>query len=474
MKKKVEQYMKQWKMISPGDMIIAGVSGGADSVCLLVLLDMLRKEWDFSLTVVHVNHGLRGEEAQRDEEFVKSFCKGLDVPCAVTRANVRKLAGEWRCSEEEAGRMVRRQAYEEAVRKYGGNRIALAHQQDDNVETFLLNAARGSRLKGLGGIYPVKGLYIRPLLCVSRREILDFLEERNLPFCTDSTNEEDEYTRNRIRHHVIPLLEREVHAGAVSHISSAMEYLREVEAYLERQEEAACRNCLVKEKGQIRLLQQPWEELEPLIGDRVLQRALVLAAGKARDIGAVHVESLGNLLRGQTGKRLSLPYSVEGVKGYGEVVLGKKQETAGTKRQEAEKETVLPVKAQPQGSLRAGKLQISWRVFPRPEILEGIPKKTYTKWFDYGIIKDNISIRTRMAGDRIAVDREGHRQKLKSFFINEKIPAEERNSIPLLAEGPEILWIIGYRQGSTCQVTQETSVILEITILGGAEHGRED
>ena len=239
MQKKVEKFIDKWNMLSENDVVIVGVSGGADSVALLLVLDELRKKRNISMHIVHVNHGIRGEAADQDERYVQKLCEERELSFESVRVNVPAYVKEQKVSEEEAGRELRRKAFQNAMKSHNGTKIALAHHQEDNAETFFLNLARGSKLKGLGGIYPVKGEYIRPLLCVERKEIEAFLKERNVKYCMDATNLEDTYMRNRIRNHVIPYFHDHINGKTVEHMNAAMEYLREVQKYLEQQHEQA-------------------------------------------------------------------------------------------------------------------------------------------------------------------------------------------------------------------------------------------
>ena len=198
---KVKNYAEKYQMFSSEDCIIAGISGGADSVCLLLVLLELQKEIGFGIVAVHVNHGLRGAEADADEAFVKQLCKEYGIPLETYCADVAMIANERKQSTEEAGREVRRECFEQARVKYSGTKIALAHHQNDNAETFLFRLARGTGLKGLGGMIPVKEQFVRPLLCLSRGEIEEYLQEHDISYCTDASNESDEYARNRIRNH---------------------------------------------------------------------------------------------------------------------------------------------------------------------------------------------------------------------------------------------------------------------------------
>ena len=216
MYQKVKAYVKKWHMLQKEDSVIAGISGGADSVCLLFMLLKLQKELGFALMAVHVNHGIRGAEAERDEAYVKRLCRQWNVRLKVYRENVPAYAKKHGMTEEEAGRDIRRTCFCKVLKEWGGTKIALAHHENDNVETLLWNLCRGTGIRGLGGIAPVNDVWIRPLLCVKRREIESYLKKRGISYCTDTTNADRRYMRNRIRMDVIPYLEDCVNTESVS------------------------------------------------------------------------------------------------------------------------------------------------------------------------------------------------------------------------------------------------------------------
>ena len=208
-------YIRENRMISEDDVVIAGVSGGADSVCLLFVLCELQRSMGFRVKVCHVNHGLRGEEADADERYVVELCRRMGVECRIFREDVELIARNRKQSQEEAGRAVRRAAFERMCREDGGTKIATAHHRDDNVETVLMNISRGTGIQGLCGIWPVRGKWIRPLLYLDRCQIEAFLTDQKLAWRTDLTNNEDSYTRNRIRHNIIPAMTEQINAGTV-------------------------------------------------------------------------------------------------------------------------------------------------------------------------------------------------------------------------------------------------------------------
>ena len=229
---KVLDYIRKNGMVQRGDRIIAGVSGGPDSVCLLFLLDKYKETLGISLEVVHMEHGIRGKESLEDAAFVENFCRKLAIPCHTYHRDIPKLAREWKCSGEEAGRRARYEAFEEVRGKNGGTKIAVAHNRNDQAETVLFHLVRGSGLSGLSGIRPVRGNIIRPLLCLTREEIEDLLRKENLPFRTDATNLETDYARNRIRLNILPLLREELNPRTCEHLAETAERLALAEDYL--------------------------------------------------------------------------------------------------------------------------------------------------------------------------------------------------------------------------------------------------
>lgn len=468
--KKVDDFIIEQQMFSAGDVVIAGVSGGADSMCLLFVLEKWSKKADFKLIVTHVNHGLRGEKADEEEAYVKSICEEKGILFESRRVNVHELVEKEKISEEEAGRNLRRKVFEEVAAKHNGNKIALAHHKNDNVETFLLNLARGSRLKGLGGMKPVNGKYVRPLLQVTREEIEEYLKQRNILYCVDESNASDVYTRNRVRNHMIPFMCEQVNVKSVEHISSAMDYFREVQEYLEKQMAMLWKETVAEKEDGTILIDQSITKCEKLIGKMVLKEAIIRVAGKERDLEECHVESVAELFEKQTGREVHLPYDVQAVRRYQGVKISRRKENAP----KVFEEQIFPFETEKEYELVFGEYGLKYRIFPRGEGTLVVPKKTYTKWFDYDIIKKSVGVRTRRPGDRIVIDENGNSQKLKNYFINEKVSSELRDEIPVIVEGEQVLWIVGYRQSKAYQVSERTTTILEIEINGGKADGRNN
>jgi len=355
------------------------------------------------------------------------------------------------------------------MEEFDGTKVVLAHHKNDSVETFFMNLARGTGVKGMGGIRPVAGVYVRPLLCLERREIEAFLEERRISYCTDLTNESDDYTRNRIRNHVIPYLEREVNTCTVAHIGDVMERLQEVQSYLEGQTEIYFEQCVKEsEKGYI-VLEEPFCGIPALFRPLILKKVLVSICKKEKNIEEIHIQELQKLFDKQVGKQVDLPYEMYGKRSYEGVQIQKKNLSRAED-------------IQVEISFLDGKQQsIKWKEFKIIcKLLENVVanekhlEKINTKQFDYDIITHGVCIRTRQPGDYITIHPDGRTQKLKAFFINEKIPQEKRDQVLLVADGHHILWVFGYRTSCIYQVGKHTKRVLEIQVDKGESHGSEN
>ena len=473
---KISEFCRTNNIIRPHETIIVGVSGGADSVCLLLVLRELQKELDFDIRVIHVEHGIRGEESRRDAKFVRELCARLGVPCEQVSVDVPAYAKAHGVGEEEGARILRYEAFERAARECDGS-VALAHHMEDNAETIIFQMLRGSGLKGMCGMQPVRlqedGVrYIRPLLAVSRGEIEDYLEKVSQPFCTDGTNADTTYSRNKLRQVVFPLLE-EVNAQSVQHINNTANQLSMVWDYMDKQAEAAfaevCRVDNRKSKAEADIPRL--KDLHPAIRNQVLYRMLAAVAGRRKDISGVHVEQILRLIEGQSGRGINLPYGVTAVREYDRLILEKAvSETMSDKAQEnisdAIRECVATGNAQ-QLALGADNESLQISVHKFAGNMNEIPKKTYTKWFDYDKIKDGLVVRKRKSGDYLVTDSAGHTKKLKEYFINEKVPLSKRDSIWLLAIGQEIVWVVGGRISEKYKVLEDSKTIIEISYNGG-------
>ena len=456
MTEKIQAYMEEHHMTDSGDTILVGVSGGADSVCLLLVLLELQEKLRLTLRVVHVEHGIRGELAKRDAAFVEALCKKKEVSFACYHFDVPKLAKERGASLEEMGRILRYETFAKEAGRYEHCRIAVAHNQNDNAETMLHNLVRGSYAAGMAGIAPVRDGIIRPLLCVTREEIEKYLAKRGQEYCTDETNGELVYTRNRIRHEVLPVLEQ-INPASVSHMARTAEHLREMQEYIGTQAKLLCQQSVTWQEKTAHIAKEVLQKAPLLLQKQVLYETVTGLAGSKKDITEAHIEALLELLQKQTGRECTLPYGLVAVREYAGLRIG------CLKKGQKEEPVIVE-----EPIFSAG--HFTMEMFECAQGKKEFPKKKYTKWLDYDKIKNNLCVRGRQAGDYFMME-DGHAKKLKQYLIDEKIPKEQRNQIPLVADGSHIIWIVGYRISAYYKITEQTQRILKIHYEDG---GREE
>ena len=510
-RQKVLGFMRNKHMTDRGDGVLAAVSGGADSVCLLLLLNGMAAELGIRVFAFHMNHGIRGEEADRDEQFVEELCKQLGIPLTVAHEKVEIYAEEHGLSGEEAGRILRYRHLEETAESYQCAKIAVAHHEDDDAETVLLNLFRGSGLAGLSGIRPVRGKIIRPLLCVSRKEIEEYLKGQGFSWCEDSTNRENDYTRNKIRNELLPWVRENINSRAAEHILAVSELAAQADVYFEMEAERILEESCSKRREEAK---QPTSQnvgeadgkesgtgqgskvaenemkmctkintdiFDPqpeILKTYIVRRMILNAAGKAKDITERHIHSVMDLSGPGGGHTVDLPYGLKAVRGYETlgIVQSKKEKNPSQMSesdQKQERKTVFENKINPETDmdeiLDLGGTHIRLHAVHRKKELE-IPKNQYTKWFDYDKINVGLSIRYRKNGDYLTLSG-GGKKKLRRYMIDEKIPENERDRIPVLADGDHVLWVIGYRISDYYKITDETEHILEAEVIlpGGGE-----
>lgn len=462
--------IQKHKMLTVGEDIIVALSGGADSVALLKAMTELSKELRIgNISAVHVNHQLRGEESQRDEGFVRDLCASLSVPLWVFHTDVKSFSKTHKMGIEEAARKVRYEFLEKARSEVKQAKIAAGHNADDNAETIIMNLCRGTGLKGLGGIPPVNGAIIRPLLEVSRMEIEEYLRINSLPHITDSSNNSSDYTRNRVRHTIMPTLECEVNPATKKAISRTSELLRQDEAFLEKTAKEAffdCREEIANHTHQALTLNiSKITNLHPAIAQRVIRLAIAhvrnygtRAFSPLTDITSTHIALALELTNAQTGNEIHLPGVIVG-KGYG----------------------YLAFYTQPQ-ALRESKTGFCYALnenFPVhiPEIEKTVrlsfssqtSMPHCTKVFSCDKITTALHFRTRLPGDKISLKNAAGKiftKKMKDYFTDEKIPRACRSEIPLLAHGNDILWILDKKNRTNAKfeaVADEKCIHVSIT-----------
>ena len=466
-------FVKDNKMIEKGDRIVIGLSGGADSVCLLYALIQCFGHEIEKIIAIHINHGLRGDQADKDELFVKDLCKGLGIEFYSIYKDVRKFASENKLSEEEAGRNIRYQTFFKACMKYKCNKIAIAHNRNDNAETMLFNLFRGAGINGLTGIDPKRmmkmgkdqALIIRPLLNTSRDEIEKYLREKEIAYKVDASNLENDYSRNRIRNQVFPLITNEINSKAIDNVSKAAFHLREVNDFTNEMIKISYDNIVDEDKGRFVLPDDKMRSDHIFIQKSIIMKVMASLSDSRRDLESKHVDLVLDLFDKEVGKQINLPNGLIALRAYNHVSIFKEEKK--------EEEVIQPVKVNIPGKTF---LETENKIM-ETRFVDMVQKKTITessciKWLDYDRIENTVEIRTRTMGDFIQINAQGGRKKIKDYFIDKKIPAKDRSKQLLLADGNHIMWIIGgdNRISERYKIDGNTKTILEMKLIDAKEN----
>ncbi len=466
-------------MLRRDDHVIVALSGGADSVCLLLALASLSGGMGVGLSALHVHHGLRAS-ADADEAFVRSLCKEEGIELRTVRVDAAGYAKKHGLGIEEAARLLRYEALEEErerilelardkMREPEGGvipgddpgpasrvRIAAAHHMEDQAETVLFHLCRGAGITGMRGMLPVSGDLIRPLLYTDRRQIEAYLKACGRTWCHDETNDDTAYTRNYLRKEILPLLTQRVNGGTIRHICGFAEEAAQLDEALDEQAGEA----LLRLKSAEGVLEAAGlEEYQGVIQKRILYLFLTEFAGRRKDITQEHIRSLLALGAGGGSAELSLPYGVKARKVYGQLILAKEG----------------PVNAGPAPDMKEGEFHYPLekeayeiRVFSYEKDRDLIPRGTYTKWLDYDKIGTLPDLRTRQPGDRITISGSGTVKTVARCMIDLKIPAFLRDKVVMPFAGSAALWIPGSYINAQYRITEETKTVLELQI--GSRH----
>lgn len=467
----VYNYMMQYAMVSPGDRLVVGLSGGADSVCLLHMLCSLAERLGINHTdiiAVHVHHGLRGQEADRDAEFSKNLCDTLGVGFELYKTDINKYAEENGLTVEEAGRKYRYACFEECCIKYECNRIAVAHNKNDLAETVIFHMLRGSGIRGMRGILPVRDTIIRPLLDMDRSRIVAYLSEVGMTYCEDATNASCDYDRNKIRHVILPAMEH-INTGFLTHICNLA---KDADAYYtltDKLSEQAYDVCVTELKNKYSISIVALEKLERLIQRNICYKVITNLAGSAKDITSQHVDALLHLCSLQSGSEICLPYALIARKSYDAIIVQK------SKDYHVEDDCFVPQEIFVPGVYDMtdwGTIKIS---LVKRENIEEISKNQYTKMFDYDKIYGSLCLRRPEEGDFISVNAAGNTKKLSRLFIDCKIDRQKRSCWPVIACEASVVWVVGLRESYQYRVESQTQNVLVVQyIRKGEQNGREN
>jgi len=458
--KRFKEYAVERKLVSRGETIVLAVSGGPDSLCLLHLFNRLASEYSLKLIVAHLNHGLR-QEAAAEEDGVAALADTMNLPFTSKKVNIKNYKKRFGLSEEAAGRRARYRFLIQTARNFQAEAIALGHHRDDQAETVLLNLIRGSGIDGLSGMFPSRLLnkvrLIRPLLDFKRCEIETYCFEHGLKPFTDSSNLETDYNRNKVRIELIPFLEERYNPQIREALVRLARLAVEDRLYFEHQARKIAGRLAEHRGSAIYLDLSLLNALPRAISSRVL-RLLLRRYRTGQELGSTHMNQLLKLAaEGKTGSRLKLPGGLRAFKTSSDLIIARKDLLKVEKL--AERELAVPGLTQLPGGkvIRAS--------ITRSEDLAW-PPESNSAYLDYDSIPSGrIVIRSRKPGDRFHPQGAIGSKKLKSFLIDQKVDQIQRDALPLVTIGSEIIWVAGVRIADPYRVTGKTARILLLEYL---------
>ncbi len=447
---KVNNFIKTHNLITQGDEIIVATSGGADSMMLLHYLYKNKEKYKISIVASHVNHLMRAE-ADEDMNYVQEICNKWNIPYRVHVCDIKKLAKENKLSLEECAREVRYEFFISLLQK--NSKIATAHNANDNAETMLMRFFRGTDVKGLCGIPVQREEIIRPILALTRKEIEFYCNMYNILYKVDNTNLLPIYTRNRIRLDILPYITENINQNIVHTLVEHSELYKEEEDFLESYTTDCFARCVNFVEGLYKINLATFTQEKVYIKKKLVLKVLVKLLSSAHNISARHLEAIIQLSYNQSGKKLNLPEEVEVYRLQDSLII--------TKRIKTTLNNTIKLEI---GDNYFGNYKIiltKSKVFSKR--IEEYHQNMYTKYIDYAKIKNELIIRTRQDGDKINL--EVGNKKLKKLFGEEKIPVYERDSIPLIVDGDNIVYIVGSRLNIDYYIDNNTQNVLEISVL---------
>ncbi len=475
LKQHVLNTIKKYGLINYGDGIVVGISGGYDSVCLLHILSSISEEFSLKLYPVHINHMLRGQEALRDESFVRTFCSSLGLEAIVERIDIAKKAADEKISLEEAGRNARYAVFNRISQEKSAQKVAVAHSKNDQVETLLMRIFRGTGPEGLKGIEFKRDNIIRPLLETSRELIEEYVDSNGLQAIIDSSNLHTDYFRNRIRLNVIPEINKAIGNDITENLLRLSKIIVADEDYLRYNSELYYKKAVTSnECGCIELDLKLISTLHKAVLSRVLRNAFTNATGNVTGLEYVHIEKLMQLVwEGRTGARLDLPMGYMAVKSYNSLTLQIQEQKDC---ESFEYILNLPGITEIHTSILRSEIKTEIIELETDEQYGELVSKNKHKqagFFDFDKIKKKLEsdnsfqlvVRNRRDGDIFKPLKSNGTKKLKEYFIDSKIPKNQRSNFPLIAINKEIIWIIGNKTSDNYKVTDNTKFVLMLSLV---------
>lgn len=454
---KVKAFVIENNLIENEDKVLVALSGGPDSVCLLNILFELRREFNIEIAAAHVNHMLRGDEAFKDEEYARDMCNNLNIDFFSERIDINKISKERGISHELAGREERYKYFHLISEKNGYNKIAIAHNSNDQAETVLMNMMRGSGIEGLCGIRSKrKGGIIRPILCLSREEIERYCNINNLNPRIDKSNLENVYNRNKVRLDILPYMKKNFNKDIIETINRMASLLQIDNDFMEKECNNYYKKFCTNHVDKLIISKEAFS-IEKAILTRLIKKAFVKFTGKHTNFEMKHIHEVISLANKETNKRINIPNGIIAENIYGDIYLRFKE----VKNNEFQ-EIILSKSELEGNNVDFENYIISFDLIDNKKNIE-FSNNVLIKFFDYDKIKEKLIIRKRLNGDRIIPLGMKGSKKLKDIFIDLKLPIEERNQVPVLCFDNEIAWLVGYKVSESFKITKDTKRIIKIT-----------
>lgn len=470
--KVVRETIHTYQMFRTGDSVLVAVSGGPDSVTLLHVLCTLAPEYKLRLGIAHLNHCLRNEEADRDAEFVTALARQLNLPCYSEKRNVIAYQRTYRLSLEEAARKIRYLFYHEIARQHGFNKIALGHTGDDNAELVLMSLLRGSGPLGLSGIPPVRNSNIvRPIIRLKRSDVYAYTTEKNLAYVLDTSNIDPKFLRNKLRHQLIPELKASYNPRIIETLNRIGSIMRAENRYVENILQPVFEKSVSgKDIGCIRLSVPVIESLAKAVKRRIVRKAILAVKQDLRRITLAHVDAALKLLEtGPLNGRLNLPDGIRIFRNQKEVVVCDDtlipDDETGTSGRGSSSPYQYEIAPPATLFIREANATISLREFGAADLTQLSHAGKHIAYVDVEKLHFPLVVRNVRPGDRFSPLGLKGTQKVKTYFINNKVPRSERQRCPIVLSRGNIIWVAGHRIDNHVKVRPGTRKILKAELI---------
>lgn len=448
---RVKKTLKKYKMLTQGEKVVLGVSGGADSIAMLYALNELI-DYGLELIVAHLNHGIRDDEAKRDSDFVKETAKSLGLTFVYGEVDTLKFKEESTLSLEDAARTLRYKFFNQVLNKHYATKIATAHTRDDQAETVLMRLLRGSGSKGLSGIPPVSNSIVRPLIDTSRSEVEEYLRSKKVEWVEDPTNKSMEFLRNRVRHDL--LVELESYNPQIKEtLSRTADILRAEEEFISKEALKHFGDIFSPNKSELIGDLKHYRNIDKSLRFSLLRLAIEKITGSLKNISSIHIVSADDfLLSDAASGEVELPQGTVMVKGYDIFLV--------TKKSELEREFSYTI--QTAGKWSFPEFEVELSILKTDTLDENDESVAY---FDLETVKFPLQVRNFNPGDRFSPLGMTTSKKLQDYFTDIKLPQFLRSRVPIFICSGEIMWLGGIRLDNRFKITDKNKEVLMMKLI---------